>query len=150
MLSAVHTSCRGQWWESGIPIHSIQQECWSNPIPSAMGAPSEGAASVVFSWPAGLLPSTPSSWEKASFQSQIPWNGSEGEEIRHGIIREGASSLQPSLWSLASWPGCVCWSLLKEGSSPGKISLILLAASTNGSEVPAEIRIRSWGQTSQQ
>lgn len=56
MLSAVHNSCRGQWWESrhfwvcGIPINSIQQECWSNPIPSAMGAPSERAASVVFSW----------------------------------------------------------------------------------------------------
>lgn len=65
--------------------------------------------------------------KKLVSKPRSPETAPTGEEVDHGIIREGAGSLQSSLCSLASWPGCVSWSLLKEGSSPGRISLFLLA-----------------------
>lgn len=119
-----------------IPIH---RNVGPNPPLLLWEHPCEGATSVVCSWLAGLLTSTPVLPGESGFLSINP--PKQPQRGKDGIWndQEGAGSLQSSRCSLPAWLGCVCWSLLKEGSSPGKLASFHCRSSRSTSRSQSKI-----------
>lgn len=95
-------------------------------MPSAVGAPFKEAASVVFSWPTGLPPSTLVFLGKSCFLSLDCLKQPQRRRNGRWIIREDAGSLQSFLL-----PGILSRMCLLEPSEGGQLSrkdLFLLAS----------------------